>query len=228
MTLMFYPLEWAFCGALGGLYLPMATGFQFSNMNFIFSWASPPRFLAGLSCPRLVGRSEKVHIQCRFAVLVQVLWDSLKLSISKPETSGSIVNAALESNSFAALTSPEADTLLSPSTGTGISETTYPMEPVPVSTLTGGVLVPPSGTPLVVDSSSAGVVASGGVPMFQIVSKLRLLKDFFERVKRNMGNVFEEVARARSQLEDFRRNGPLLATAMALNEDRLKLTTAVP
>ncbi|GMH09703.1 hypothetical protein Nepgr_011544 [Nepenthes gracilis] len=91
--------------------------------------------------------------------------DSLMLSISKPETSGSIVNAALDSNSFAALTSPKADTLLSPSTGTGISETTYPMEPVPVSILTGGVLVSPSETPLVVDCSCISQNLPSGEPL---------------------------------------------------------------
>ncbi|GMH30758.1 hypothetical protein Nepgr_032601 [Nepenthes gracilis] len=162
--------------------------------------------------------------------------DSLKLSICKPETSGSIVKAALDSNSFAALTSPEADTLLSPSTGTGISETTYPMEPVPVFTLTGGVLVPPSEAPLVVDCSCISqnlpsgepllhneVQLDKGVPMFQIVSKPRLLKDLLKEINRNMGNVFEEVARARSQLEDFQRNGPPVGDRLvALDEDRLK------
>ncbi|GMH04725.1 hypothetical protein Nepgr_006565 [Nepenthes gracilis] len=71
----------------------------------------------------------------------------------KSETSGSIVNAAQDSNSFAALTSPKADTLLPLSSGTEISETTCSMAPAPVSTLTGGVLVPPGETPLVEDYS---------------------------------------------------------------------------
>ncbi|GMH31715.1 hypothetical protein Nepgr_033559 [Nepenthes gracilis] len=59
--------------------------------------------------------------------------------------------------------------------------------------------------------------------MFQIVSKLRLLKDLLKELNRNMGNVFEEVARARSQLEDFQRNGPPVGDRLvALDEDRLK------
>ncbi|GMH19846.1 hypothetical protein Nepgr_021687 [Nepenthes gracilis] len=91
--------------------------------------------------------------------------DSLKLSISKSETFGSIVNAALDSNSFAALTNPEADTLLSPSAGSGISETNYPVEPAPIFILTGGVLVPPSETPLVVDCSCISQNLPSGEPL---------------------------------------------------------------
>ncbi|GMH24799.1 hypothetical protein Nepgr_026642 [Nepenthes gracilis] len=56
--------------------------------------------------------------------------------------------------------------------------------------------------------------------MFQIVSKLRLLKDLLKELNRNMGNVFEEVARARSQLEDFREDRSSVGTHLvALQED---------
>ncbi|GMH13913.1 hypothetical protein Nepgr_015754 [Nepenthes gracilis] len=147
--------------------------------------------------------------------------DSLKISISKPETSGSIVNAALDSNSFAALTSPEADTLLSPTTGTGISEASYPMEPIPVSTLTGGVLVPPSETPLVVECSCISQNLPSGETLLH--NEVQLDKDLLKELNRNMGNVFEEVTRARSQLENFQRNGlPVGDRLVALDEDRLK------
>ncbi|GMH14501.1 hypothetical protein Nepgr_016342 [Nepenthes gracilis] len=91
--------------------------------------------------------------------------DSLKLSISKSETSGTIDSAALDSNSFEALTSPEADTLLCHSAGSGTSETNYPVESAPVSILTGGVLVPPSEPPLVVDSSCSSQNLPSGEPL---------------------------------------------------------------
>ncbi|GMH00813.1 hypothetical protein Nepgr_002652 [Nepenthes gracilis] len=91
--------------------------------------------------------------------------DSLKLSISKSETSETIDSAALDSNSFAALTSPEADTLLSHSAGSGTTETNYPVESAPVSILTGGVLVPPSEPPLVVDSSCSSQNLPSGEPL---------------------------------------------------------------
>ncbi|GMH06229.1 hypothetical protein Nepgr_008069 [Nepenthes gracilis] len=55
--------------------------------------------------------------------------------------------------------------------------------------------------------------------MFQIVSKLWLIKERMKVLNRNMDNVSEEVSRTRKALEDYQKNSLLSAHQPLVNED---------
>ncbi|GMH31916.1 hypothetical protein Nepgr_033760 [Nepenthes gracilis] len=61
-----------------------------------------------------------------------------------------------------------------------------------------------------------------GVPMFRVVSKLRLLKERLKEINHNMGNVSKGVSRTRQALVDFQKNGPSIVPHLGTNvEDTL-------
>ncbi|GMH16941.1 hypothetical protein Nepgr_018782 [Nepenthes gracilis] len=58
-----------------------------------------------------------------------------------------------------------------------------------------------------------------GVPMFRVVSKLRLVKERIKELNRNMGCISEGVSRMRLALKEYQKNGPFAVPHLGINKE---------